>query len=62
MDSKQVTKDGEETYINQRVRVGKLIAQIGDFVVREKVSEGRIAMYTFYRVKADVFAETFVAA
>ena len=54
--SKQVTKDGEETYINQRVRVGKLIAQIGDFVVREQIgeSEGK-PVYKFYRVKADRF-------
>lgn len=51
--SKQVDED---TFTNQRVRVGKLMAQIGDYVVRQEVDKGEKApAYTFFRVKAADF-------
>lgn len=50
----KVSKDGDVT--NQRVRVNGLVAQIGDFVVRDQVpSVNKKPAYKFFRVKDDVF-------
>lgn len=56
-----ILENGEEKFINQRIRVGKLIAQVGDVVVREQIgeSEGK-PVYKFYRVKADQFDAEYV--
>lgn len=58
----KLSKDGDET--NQRVRVNKLVAQIGDFVVLKELPgvPYRRADYTskdFFRVKDDTFEAEF---
>lgn len=59
---KRVDKNGEES--NQRVRVKKLIAQVGDYVVRETVGldENNKPVYKFYRVKAADFVDNYSSA
>lgn len=57
---KRVDKHGEES--NHRIRVKKLMAQVGDWVVREEVGLDESTnkpVYKFYRVKADEFAENY---
>lgn len=48
---------------NHRVKVNGLVAQVGDFVVRQEVQKGEDGkpVYKFFRVKDDVFEAEYVA-
>lgn len=59
----KIDEAGQET--NHRVKVGGLIAKVGDFVVREEVGErktGHKPVYKFFRVKDDTFEAEYVKA
>jgi hypothetical protein len=59
----KINKDGQES--NHRVKVNGLVAQVGDFVVRQltdaKDDDGK-PVYKFFRVKDDVFEAEYAPA
>lgn len=58
----RIGNDGQES--NHRVKVNGLVAQVGDFVVREEIiakGENGKPVYKFFRVKDDTFEAEYAA-